>query len=115
MKDWTEFNAMKDAGWKTKTLQEYNEWKEKVKEWYANQELTDWDKEQIKKQLEKINDNKQAYFEKQQNKKQYQPKVSYLLQPELAQALTEYIKMKTLQLRMQMEYQKNALDARDYC
>lgn len=86
MKDWTEFNAMKDAGWKTKTLQEYNEWKEKVKEWYANQELTDWDKEQIKKQLEKINENKQAYFNKPQFKGQ--PKQSYIFREDEGQAFT---------------------------
>lgn len=116
MKDWKEFNEMKDAGWKTKTQDEYTNWQSNMKKWYKNQtDLTEWDKEQIKLQLQKINDNKQAYFNKQQNKKQYQPKVTYLLQPELAQALTEYIKMKTLHLQMQMEYQKNALDARDYC
>lgn len=99
MKDWTEFNAMKDAGWKTKTLQEYNKWKQNVKEWYANQELTDWDKEQIKKQLEKINDNKQEYFNKPQFKGQ--PKQSYIFRPEegetfikLANALTEFLLIK---------------------
>ena len=39
-----------------------------------------------------------GYKEKQFNKKQFQPKVTYLLQPELAQALTEYLKIKTIQL-----------------
>lgn len=106
MKDWKEFNAMKDAGWKTKTQDEYTKWQTEIKEWYHKQELNEWEKEQIKKQLEKINENKQAYFNKQQNKKQYQPKVTYLLQDELAQALTEYIKLKTKQLQYELETKK---------
>lgn len=115
MKDWKEFNEMKDAGWKTKTQDEYTNWQSNMKEWYKNQtDLTEWDKEQIKLQLQKINDNKQAYFQKQQNKKQYQQKVVYLLQPELAEALTAFLKLKTIQLSMEMESQKSMLDEKKF-
>lgn len=114
MKDWKEFNAMKDAGWKTKTQDEYTKWQTEIKEWYHKQELNEWEKEQIKKQLEKINENKQAYFNKQQNKKQFQPKVTYLLQPELAEALTKFIQLKTIQLSMEMESQKSILDEKKF-
>lgn len=103
MKDWKEFNKLKDVGWKTKTQDEYTQWQAEIKEWYHKQELTDWDKEQIKKQLEKINENKQAYFNKQQGKKQYQPKVTFLLQDDLAHALTKYIELQTKLLELDYE------------
>ena len=57
---------------------------------------------------------KESYFNKQQNKKQYQPKVTYLLQDELAQALTEFIKLKTIQLSMELEAQKSILDEKKF-
>ena len=114
MKDWKEFNNLKDLGWKTKTQEEYTKWQADIKEWYHKQELTDWDKEQIKKQLEKINENKQAYFNKQQSKKQFTPKVTFLLQPELAEALTAYIKLKTIELSMELEAKKSILDEKNY-
>lgn len=99
MQNWKEFNAMKDAAWKTKTQDEYTKWQEEFKEWYHKQELTEWDKEQIKNQLEKINENKKTYF----SKKQYvtQPKQSYIFREDegrafvrLANALADYIEKK---------------------
>lgn len=49
---------------------------------------------------------KEKYFQQQGQKKTYQPKVTYLLQDELAQALTEYIKLKTKQLQYELETKK---------
>lgn len=100
MQDWTEFNKLKDTGWKTKTQDEYAKWQAEVKEWYHKQELTDWDKEQIKKQLEKINENKQAYFAK--HKFVPQPKQSFIFREgaeseafvRLCNALTDYLEKK---------------------
>lgn len=115
MKDWKEFNELKDLGWKTKTQEEYAKWQADVKEWYRKQELTDWDKEQIKKQLEKINENKQAYFNKQQNKKQFTQKVTFLLQDDLAAALTKYIQLKTAVLASEYEGRLNIEKEKNFC
>lgn len=113
MKDWKEFNEMKNEGWKTKTQEEYTNWQGKIKEWYKNQtELTDWDKDQIKVQLQKINENKEEYFKKKP--KVFTPKVTYLLQDDLAKALTEYIKLKTIELSMELEAKKSILDEKNY-
>lgn len=102
MKDWKEFNELKNEGWKTKTQEDYTNWQNRIKEWYKNQtELTDWDKDQIKKQLEKINENKQAYFNKPQFKGQ--PKKTFLLQDDLAAALTKYIELQTKLLEYQLK------------
>lgn len=114
MKDWKEFNNLKDLGWKTKTQEEYTKWQADVKEWYHKQELTDWDKEEIKKQLEKINENKKVYFNKQQSKKQFTPKVTFLLQDDLAAALTKFIQLKTIELSMELEARKSIEDEKKY-
>lgn len=86
MQDWKEFNDLKNEGWKANTQDEYTNWQAKVKEWYGKQKLTDWDKEQIKQQLEKINNTKQEFFNKQKNKKQFQPKQSYIFREDEGRA-----------------------------
>ena len=88
MKDWKEFNDLKNEGWKANTQDEYTNWQAKVKEWYSKQELTDWDKEQIKQQLEKLNTAKQEFFNKQKNKKQFQPKQSYIFREDEGRSFT---------------------------
>ena len=55
-----------------------------------------------------------SYKEKQFNKKQFQPKVTYLLQDDLAKALTEYIKLKTIELSMELEAKKAIEDEKNY-
>lgn len=101
MQDWKEFNELKNEGWKTKTQDEYTSWQGKVKEWYKNQtELTDWDKDQIKVQLQKINENKEEYFRKKQ--KQYQPKQNYIFREgaeseafiRLCNTISQFLEMK---------------------
>jgi hypothetical protein len=57
-----------------------------------------------------------GYKEKQFNKaKVFTPKVTYLLQDDLAQALTKYIQLKTIGLSMELEAKKAISDARNYC
>ncbi len=46
---------------------------------------------------------KQPYFEKQQSTKTYQPKITYLFQDDLAQALTRYIQIQTKMLELDYE------------
>ena len=57
-----------------------------------------------------------SYKQKQFNKaKVFTPKVTYLLQDDLAQALTKYIQLKTIELSMELEAKKVISDARNYC
>lgn len=57
-----------------------------------------------------------GYKEKQFNKaKVFTPKVTYLLQDDLATALTKYIHLKTIELSMELEAKKVISDARNYC
>ena len=57
-----------------------------------------------------------SYKQKQFNKaKVFTPKVTYLLQDDLAQALTKYIQLKTIELSMELEAKKAISDARNYC
>jgi bisphosphoglycerate-independent phosphoglycerate mutase (AlkP superfamily) len=56
-----------------------------------------------------------GYKEKQFNKaKVFTPKVTYLLQDDLAKALTEYIKLKTIELSMELEAKKAIEDEKNY-
>lgn len=55
-----------------------------------------------------------GYKEKQFNKKQFQPKVTYLLQDDLAAALTKYIQLKTIELSMELEAKKAIEDEKNY-
>ena len=55
------------------------------------------------------------YKEKQFNKaKVFTPKVTFLLQDDLAKALTEYIKLKTIELSMELEAKKSIFDEKNY-
>ena len=58
---------------------------------------------------------KEKYFQQQGQKKQYQPKVTYLLQPELAEALTKYIQLKTAVLASEYEGRLNVLKEKECC
>ena len=58
---------------------------------------------------------KEKYFQQQGQKKQYQPKVTYLFQPELAQALTAYIKLKTAVLASEYEGRLNIEKEKNFC
>lgn len=57
---------------------------------------------------------KEPYFNKQQTKKQFQPKVTYLLQDDLADALTKFIQLKTIELSMELEAKKSIADEKKY-
>lgn len=57
-----------------------------------------------------------SYKQKQFNKaKVFTPKVTYLLQDDLAAALTKFIQLKTIELSMELEAKKVISDARNYC
>lgn len=58
---------------------------------------------------------KEKYFQQQGQKKTYQPKVTYLLQPELAQALTAYIQLKTAVLASEYEGRLNIEKEKNFC
>lgn len=56
-----------------------------------------------------------SYKQKQFNKaKVFTPKVTYLLQDDLAAALTKYIQLKTIELSMELEAKKSILDEKNY-
>ena len=56
-----------------------------------------------------------SYKEKQFNKaKVFTPKVTYLLQDDLAAALTKFIQLKTIELSMELEAKKSILDEKNY-
>jgi hypothetical protein len=93
MQNWNEFNQWKKAGWSANTQDEYNQWKAVFKEWYKIQKLNEFERTKIKEQIKALDDAKNAYFAKQKSRPQ--PKVTYLLQPSLAEALTEYLKVMT--------------------
>lgn len=70
-------------------------------------------KEGVIASVKKMYDAKQTWFSKQKNgtggeKKTYQPKVTYLLQDELATALTKYIELQTKLLTIQYNNVFNA-------
>lgn len=98
--DFNEFNEWKSQGFKTKTEQEYQAWQESFKTWYSGREWTDWEKNLIKEQIGKLNEQKQAWFEKQKTHPQI-VRNSYIFQDNLANAvadlcgaLTKYINSK---------------------
>lgn len=100
--DWKEFNELKKEAWQTKTTEEYEEWKNKFKVWYREQETTDEQNTQIYDQLEKLNKQKTEWLEKQKNHPTI-VKNSFIFQDDLAKALTEYIKVKTKLLAKEIE------------
>ena len=109
--------ALKDKFYNAKTMEEWNTCKEELKPLLAKIDeplmTTDFAtkyKKNLVDSIAKMWQYKEPYFKKQENKKQFQPKVTYLLQPELAEALVNYLKLKTIQLSMEMETQKQIFD-----
>lgn len=62
--DFKVFNEWKAKAFKTKTEQEYKQWQEDFRAWYGQNEWNDWEKNLIKEQLTKLNEQKEAYFSK---------------------------------------------------
>lgn len=112
---------LKDRFYNAKTIEEWHQCKEELKPLLAkiDEPLMSADfavsyKKNLVDAIAKMWKYKEPYFNKQQNKKQFTPKVTFLLQPELAEALTEFIKLKTIQLSMEMEAQKSMLDEKKF-
>ena len=106
---YTPAKELKDKFYNAKTIEDWNACKEELKTLLTKIDeplmTTDFAisyKKNLVDSIAKMWKYKEPYFNKQQNKKQFQPKVTYLLQPELAQALTEYFKIKTIQLVKEM-------------
>ena len=113
--------ALKDKFYQCKTMEDWNTCKEELKPLLAKiaEPLMTSDfatkyKQNLVDAIAKMWQYKEPYFKKQENKKQFQPKVTYLLQPELAEALVNFLKLKTIQLSMEMEAQKQILDKKDF-
>lgn len=109
--------ALKERFYTAKTMDEWNACKEELKPLLAKIDeplmTTDFAikyKKNLVDAIAKMWQYKEPYFKKQENKKQFQPKVTYLLQPELAEAIVNYLKLKTIQLSMEMEAQKQIFD-----
>ena len=118
---YTPCKELKDKFYNAKNIDEWNACKEELKPLLAKMDeplmTTDFAakyKKNLVDAIAKIWKYKEPYFNKQANKKQYQQKVTYLLQPELAEALTEFIKLKTIQLSMELEAQKSMSDEKKY-
>lgn len=118
---YTPCKQLKDRFYNAKTIDEWHQCKEELKPLLAkiDEPLMSADfavsyKKNLVDAIAKMWKYKEPYFNKQQNKKQFTPKVTFLLQPELAEALTEFIKLKTIQLSMEMEEQKSMLDEKEF-
>lgn len=112
---YTPAKELKDKFYNAKTIEDWNACKEELKtllpkidEPLMTTDFATSYKKNLVDAIAKMWKYKEPYFNKQQNKKQFvpQPKVTYLLQPELAQALTEYFKLKTMELSMKLEAKK---------
>lgn len=119
---YTPAKELKDKFYNAKTIDEWHQCKEelktlleKISEPLMTTDFATSYKKNLVDAIAKMWKYKEPYFNKQQNKKQFQPKVTYLLQPELAEALVNYLKLKTIQLSMEMEITKNVLDAKNFC
>lgn len=112
---------LKDRFYQTKTQDEWDECKkELVTVLDEAKELMTPDfypkyKEGVVATISKMWSFKEKYFQQQGQKKQYQPKVTYLLQPELAEALTAYIKLKTAVLASDYEGRLNIEKEKNFC
>ena len=112
---------LKDRFYQTKTQDEWDECKkELVTVLDEAKELMTPDfypkyKEGVVATISKMWSFKEKYFQQQGQKKQYQPKVTYLLQPELAEALTAYIKLKTAVLASEYEGRLNIEKEKNFC
>ena len=118
---YTPCKQLKEKFYNAKNIDEWNACKEELKPLLAKIDeplmTTDFAtsyKKNLVDAIAKMWKYKEPYFNKQQNKKQFQPKVMFLLQPELAEALTKFIKLKTIQLSMEMESQKSILDEKKF-
>ena len=67
------------------------------KDWYEKWKQSQFDS------ITKMHTYKVKYWEKGKEKKVYQPKTTFLLQDELASALTKYIELQTKLLELQYE------------
>lgn len=85
--NFTIFNDWKNKAFQTKTEQEYKQWQEDFRAWYGQNEWNDWEKNLIKEQLTKLNEQKEAYFSKQKQHPQI-IKNNFILRPEEGQAFT---------------------------
>jgi hypothetical protein len=118
---YTPCKELKDKFYNAKTIEEWHQCKEELKPLLAkiDEPLMSADfaatyKKNLVDAIAKMWKYKEPYFNKQANKKQYQPKVTYLLQDDLANALTEFIKLKTIQLSMELEAQKSMSDEKKF-
>ena len=109
---------LKEAFYNSKTPEEWEQLKDHLVELLAKAEdVMDKDfypkyKEGVVASIKKMYDSKVKYWEKQkQGKPQFTPKKSYLLQDELAEALTEYIKLQTklMQIQYKNVFEKNCV------
>lgn len=95
------FNQWKRNGWSANTPEDFTKWKTEFKEWWNEQEFRNAEeKEKFLQQIKDLTSKKEAYFQKQGQR----PIVNrYILQDGLAEALTEYIKVRTEILRRSLE------------
>ena len=126
MSDKDEINAkvyqpikeLKQKMYECKTQDSWDEYKGqllelfKVAESMMDKSFYDKYRQGIVDSIAKIYNYKQKQFNKA---KVFTPKVTYLLQDDLSAALTEYIKLKTIELSMELEAKKAISDARNYC
>lgn len=101
---------LKEAFYNSKTPEEWEQLKDHLVELLAKAEdVMDKDfypkyKEGVVASIKKMYDSKVKYWEKQkQGKPQFTPKKTYLLQDDLAAALTKYIELQTKLLTIQYE------------
>lgn len=118
---YTPAKELKDKFYNTKTIEEWNACKEELKTLLAKIDeplmTTDFAtsyKKNLVDAIAKMWTYKEPYFNKQQTKKQFQPKVTYLLQDDLADALTKFIQLKTIELSMELEARKSIEDEKKY-
>ena len=93
MVDYTLFNQYKAAGWKCNTKEDFEKWQETFREYWNELEFSNAEqKQRLLDQIKDLTAKKEAYFNKQGNR----PVVNhYIFQPDLAAALTEYLKVLT--------------------
>ena len=109
---------IKNRFYNSKTQDEWNQIKEeykivmaKAKELMTPEFYEKYNKG-VQDAIAKIYGSKEKQFNKA---KVFTPKVTYLLQDDLAAALTKYIQLKTIELSMELEAKKVISDARNYC
>lgn len=107
VKIYTPIQQLKDAFYQAKSEQEWNDLKEQLVEILAYAEdVMDAEfyakyKEGVVNSIKKMYEFKVKYWKKNSEKKAYTPKKTYLLQDDLAAALTKYIELQTKLLEYQ--------------